>query len=329
MLRNIFNIVFNFRFYFTVVKDYRRVQQYYQAVVKEAKAEIVNWELVVDKGLRNRMNGYVLTLMFWNSIYCFLRGKVLQDNELQALVDFSILGPVFDDFFDVHELDEERLKSMMFNPKGFKVSSDLELLSVFFSKKILANVSRKDAYEQSAANLFNAQKTTMKLAGNDELSDEEVQTIVKAKGSETLITMASMLNDEPSQSEMMFLKKWGGLVQIMDDIFDLREDFLSENKSIVNPINDWITFKNFYLAEVNGVMKLLKSQDFNKKRVKAFLVPLKFAFGVGLLGINRYISLQKKNNGNFDPAIFSREELVIDMDVFKNRWSAFILGLKF
>lgn len=329
MLRNIFNIVFNFRFYFTVVKDYRRVQQYYQEVVKEAKAEIVNWELIVDKPLRNRMNGYVLTLMFWNSIYCFLRGKVLQDNELKALVNFSILGPVFDDFFDVHELDEERLKSMMFKPQGFKVSSDLELLSVFFSKKILANVLRKDAYEQSAANLFNAQKITMKLAGDDELSDEEVQTIVKAKGSETLITMASMLNDEPSQSEMMFLKKWGGLVQIMDDIFDLREDFLSENRSIVNPINDWIAFKNFYLAEVNGVMKLLKSQDFNKKRVEAFLVPLKFAFGVGLLGINRYISLQKKNSGNFDPAIFSREELVIDMDVFKNRWSAFILGLKF
>ena len=119
----------------------------------------------------------------------------------------------------------------------------------------------------------------------------------------------------------------GGIAQYLDDIFDLREDYIEGRQTLANPVQSIELLKESFLTEINNFKKMLEVSLYPKYQKKAFFIPLSYIFAATLLCLRRYELLQEKTNGDFKVEAYSRDELVLDMDKWSNRIKALRLSL--
>ena len=103
----------------------------------------------------------------------------------------------------------------------------------------------------------------------------------------------------------------------------LVEDFLEGRQTLANPVVS-VSEKKFSFNKEVGVFKsILKDFDYKNSNKKAFLFPVTYILGATLLTLERYAFLEKRSGGVFEIEKYSRDDLVVDMDQFSNRWKAF------
>ena len=64
---------------------------------------------------------------------------------------------------------------------------------------------------------------------------------------------------------------------------------------------------------MQSVYQCFNNLSFEKKNIRSFYLQFMILFGMGLVSLNQYIDLQEKNKGFFNARLFSRKELVCDM----------------
>lgn len=326
MLKTIFNLFRYFPFYFKLYKDFKRTQRYTHKLLSEVKPLYPNWSSIVDSENQKRMNDYILIQTMWTAGFCLLRGERIKDNELKAIVNISALAPLYDDFFDKVEMPGEKIHALVNTPFAYKPESDIESLFLEFSKRIHENVKNVPFYLENAKRVFKAQLISKKLVSDTPLDRAEVKDIAFEKGASTVICMCNMLNKPLTNEEDGLMFQLGGIAQFLDDIFDLREDYLEGRQTLANPMESVEVRKREFILEIKTFNEELGKLSYSTSNKKAFLVPVTFILGAALLCLDRYLFLEKKSNGVFQINKYAREELVVDMDETTNRWKALKLS---
>jgi len=328
MLRSVYYIVRYFPFYFKLARDYKRTVRYTKCLLKEVKPKFKNWESVVDVENQRRMRDYILIQTLWTAGFCLLRGQRIQENELKAIVNISALAPLYDDFFDKVEMPSEKINALVNTPFDYQPETDIERLFLEFSKKIHENVQDVPFYLENAKKVFKAQFESKKLVSESVLERVEVKRIAFNKGAATVVCMCNMLNNKLTAKEEKLMFQLGGVAQYLDDVFDLREDYLEGRQTLANPIDNVTSLKVSFMKEVKMFKKELENSDYTKSNQMAFYFPVSFVLGATLLCVERYALLERKTGGVFKIDDYSRDELVVDMDVWSNRIKAFKLSSK-
>jgi len=327
MLKSVVNIIRFSPFYVKLYMDYRKVLKYTKQLFQEVKPKFQNWDALIDAENQRRMRGYILIQTLWTAGFCLLRGERIKSNELKAIVNISALAPLYDDFFDKVEMPSQKIHALVNTPFDYKPDSDIEMLFLEFSKRIHRNVHNVPFYLENAKNVFNAQYESKKLVSKELLDRDFVRKIAFDKGGATVVCMCNMLNKKLSDEEHELMYQLGGIAQYLDDIFDLREDYLEGRQTLSNPVKNVNSLKKSFLSEIKKFKKSLEVSTYTKSNKKAFFFPVSFILGATLLCTRRYELLEKKTNGEFKIDEYSREELVIDMDLWSNRIKAFKLSL--
>lgn len=328
MLKSFYYLIRYFPFYFKLYKDFKRTKRYSNELFKKVKPQFEDWELIVDVENQKRMRDYILIQTMWTAGFCLLRGERISDNELKAIVNISALAPLYDDFFDKVDMPGEKINALVNSPFDYKPESDIERLFLEFSRGIHENVKDVPFYLENAKRVFKAQFESKKLVSKAQLPWEEVKRIAFEKGASTVICMCNMLNEKLSKDEELLMFQLGGVAQYLDDIFDLREDYLEGRQTLANPVFSIVEKNKSFNSEIGLFKELLKNQNYKEGNKKAFLFPVTFILGATLLCLERYEFLETRSGGKFEIDAYSRDDLVVDMDLMKNRWAAFKLSSK-
>lgn len=287
-----------------------------------------NWDSVVDIENQRRMRDYIIIQTVWTAGFCLLRGERIKDNELKAIVNISALAPLYDDFFDKGETQLDKIHALVNTPNEYQPETDLERLFLEFSKRIHKNVQDIPLCLENAKKVFEAQYESKKLVTTEVLDKEEVRRISFNKGASTVVCMCNMLNKRLSDKEEQLMFQLGGVAQYLDDVFDLREDHLEGRQTLANPISKVEILEASFKKDINVFKSQLKEAGYSKSNRMAFYFPISFILGATLLSIRRYEFLETKNGGEFEIDKYSRDELVVDMDIWSNRFKAFKLSSK-
>ena len=138
--------------------------------------------------------------------------------------------------------------------------------------------------------------------------------------------MCNMLNKKLSNEEHKLMLQLGGIAQYLDDIFDLREDYLEGRQTLANPMENTIALRKSFLDEIKKFKKGLEISSFEKVNQIAFYIPVSYILGATLLCTERYELLEEKTNGVFKIDQYTRNDMVLDMDRWSNRIKAFKLS---
>ena len=328
MLKSIYYIFRYFPFYYKLFRDYKKTINYSKLLIAEVKLLFPNWNSVVNTENQKRMKDYILIQTLWTAGFCLLRGERIKDNELKAIVNISALAPFYDDFFDKREMYLENIHELIENPFEYNPKTDLERLFIEFSKRIHENVKDISLCLENAQKVFNAQYESKKLVSKELLDRKEVRRIAFNKGASTVICICNMLNKRLSEKEERLMFQLGGVAQYLDDVFDLREDYLEGRQTLVNPVTNIECLKTSFVDEVKSFKYHLIESGYSKSNRMAFYFPISFLLGATLLCFKRYEFLESENEGGFDVKNYSRHELVVDMDLWINRLKAFKLASK-
>lgn len=327
MLKSVVNIIRFLPFYVKLYMDYKRVLKYTKQLLKEVKPKFQNWDVLIDAENQRRMRSYILIQTLWTAGFCLLRGERIKDNELKAIVNISALAPLYDDFFDKVEMPSQKIHALVNTPFDYKPDSEIEMLFLEFSKRIHENVHDVPFYLENAKNVFKAQYESKKLVSENLLDRDFVREVAFNKGGKTVICMCNLLNEKLSNEEYKLMHQLGGVAQYLDDIFDLREDYLEGRQTLANPIQNASSLKRSFLDEIKNFKRNLEISAYTKSDKMAFFVPISYILGATLLCTRRYELLEQKTNGEFKIEEYSREDLVVDMDLWSNRIKAFKLSL--
>lgn len=327
MLKSVVNIIRFLPFYVKLYMDYKRVLKYTKQLLKEVKPKFQNWDVLIDAENQRRMRGYILIQTLWTAGFCLLRGERIKGNELKAIVNISALAPLYDDFFDKVEMPSQKIHALVNTPFDYKPDSEIEMLFLEFSKRIHENVHDVPFYLENAKNVFKAQYESKKLVSENLLDRDFVREVAFNKGGKTVICMCNLLNEKLSNEEYKLMHQLGGVAQYLDDIFDLREDYLEGRQTLANPIQNASSLKRSFLDEIKNFKRNLEISAYTKSDKMAFFVPISYILGATLLCTRRYELLEQKTNGEFKIEEYSREDLVVDMDLWSNRIKAFKLSL--
>lgn len=323
MLKSIYNLLRYFRFYYKLFQDFRRTERYYSELLEEIKPFFPNWNQLIDSENQKRMRDYVRIQTMWTAGFCLLRGDRIQDNELKAIVNISALAPLYDDFFDKVNLPGQKIQSLVNHPLTYVAETEIERLFSEFSSRIQKYVQDIPLYLTQAQRVFEAQLESKRLVSTKPLPWKEIKRIGFEKGASTVLCMCNMLNKKPTKEEEVFLYQLGGVAQYLDDLFDVREDFLEGRQTLANPIVAVVSKKKSFKKEVLLFKKLLASANYKESHKKAFLFPVNYIIAATFLTLERYEVLEERTKGVFEIEQYSRKELVVDMDLYSNRWKAF------
>lgn len=328
MLKSIFNILRFLPFYLKLYSDYRRILKYTNNLLSSVQKKFKNWDSLIDLQNQRRMRSYILIQTLWTAGFCLLRGDRIKNNEIKAIVNISALAPLYDDFFDKIQVSSQKIIAIVNTPFEYKSDSEIELICLEFSKRIHKHVSDISCVLEYAEAVFDAQNESRKLVSDSLLERDLVKKIAFNKGGATVICMCNMLNKKLSIQEEKLMYQLGGVAQYLDDIFDLREDYLEGRQTLANPIHNAAFLKKSFLKEVEKFKEQLKSSTYSKSNQLAFLIPVSYMLGATLLCTRRYELLEYKTNGEFKIEEYSRDELVLDMDKWLNKLKAFKFSLK-
>jgi len=278
----------------------------------------------IDPVLWHRLREYVLLGSALGETFCLLRGQPISKQEKSSFLHSSMFAPFYDDLFDTGEFQELRILEMMASPEDCKPSSFFEAILCEALSIVYENCPNRILFDKLFRELFDAQKQIRNVPLNPGLQKSWTENSLK-KGGISAQLYRTLLCHPMREGEDAAFFHLGSLIQFMDDLFDVHEDFVSGRKTLITRSQDMDTLAQWYQRETRECLERFRSLGYHPRDQKRFLFRVNFILSRGSVCLLRFSELQKTHGGVFDPGHFRADQLLIDMEKPKN----FLLNLDY
>ncbi len=250
---------------------------------------------------------------------CVLRHKEMTLTErLVSSCQGAVTG-LGDDFFDKKRLSEEALKSLIEYPELNSGNTELEKMALNFYKIALNNNAHPDMMKSQILKVFQTQLHSKKQT-NPELSPNEIKAITFQKGGQSLLFYRTAFDNPMKKGEANMLYGLGGLMQLSNDIFDVYKDHQNGIYTLVTTTSKIKPLRDLYDEALNSGIQYAFQLEYNKKDIRKFLQILSIAiFSRCYVCLDQLESKELKTDNIFRPDLYTRKDLVCDMDTRKNK----------
>jgi hypothetical protein len=274
----------------------------------------------LNTDLLQRMQRYATMMpVAVGDLYCLLRGYPMSAREREMQNTLSLFTPVYDEWFDNQQLTYNNILPAIFNPVTFQPSNKIERLSFTLLQRLHELAPKTVDWHHIATQLTQAQAESRKQT-NLNLTISELNDIMFQKGGYAFWLTRLFLEHPMTAAEEKVVMQMGGLCQFLDDILDLREDYIEGVHTLVTESVDIQLLMQQYETEIQKLFDLAALTDFPKKAQLYFKSRVQFAFGIGMIALRQFYDAQLKYGGQFDPAKLTRQELVCDMQKPMSYW---------
>ncbi len=259
---------------------------------------------------------------------CVLRGSAMTLKERTALTYQGAMTGLFDDFFDKHDMTDEKVKMFMEQPQNMVGETSAEILFLEFYKKALTYAESPGLMINYLRKVYVAQIDSKKQALPG-LTEKEILHITLNKGAVSVLFYRSVMSYPFRKGEEDALYKMGGLMQLGNDIFDVYKD---NNNRICTPMT---TAKK--VNDVRTVFQSVMESSFNSfyqtgfatKNIKKFLQLISMSLcSRCFVCLDQLENIEASTNGFFSPQFYTRKDLVCDMDTVSNKWKTITYFLR-
>lgn len=251
--------------------------------------------------------------------YGVLLNRKLSENERISMLFLSAAAPMFDDYFDDNSLKEVDLREMISKPETFLARNSREEVLIFLLQNTKKRIKEIAVFMEICYKVFDAQ-TEAKKQEIGGLSKEEVKKITYDKGGySTLLFLAVMDDFQAGKSaEEQAIYHFGGLVQMIDDVFDIYEDAQMGLQTLATMERDMADLRQDFELDLLKMGELFYALPLPKENIRRFLDLQLFFFTRGCVCMEQLVELQYSAKTFFFAKNYSRKELICDMEKGKN-----------
>lgn len=254
--------------------------------------------------------------------FALIRGTQLSPTERWASTSQGAITGLFDDFFDKRTVTEEELYQMIHKPEEVKGQNMNEELFLYFYREVLSNTQNRKEILELFQDVFKAQiKSVEQEVGK--LSKDEITHITYVKGGKSVLFYRMLLSPLPDPEEEAALYCAGALMQLGNDIFDVYKDAPDHIDTLLTTTSSIDKVRQMYLAKSDETFQLIAKMNISPKRIRKFCHILSLGMSRCLVALDQHEQLEKSNNGVFNPNLYSRKELICDMEKPINLWRSF------
>ena len=260
--------------------------------------------------------------------FCALRGKSMTDKERLASTCQGAMTGLGDDFFDKQRLSEAALKDFIESPELFTGNTASEKLFLHFYKTALANAPKPALVKQQILRVFQAQLLS-KQQDKPGLSYEVLKDITIRKGAESLLYYRTVFEHPLKHGEEKMLYSLGGLMQLSNDIFDVYKDDQAGVSTLITTATQIKELRFYYSALLQMGTDAAYRSGYPKNNVRKFMGIISMGiFCRCFVCMDQLEKNEKKSGGVFDPKLYSRKDLICDMDTMANKWKSLRYHMK-
>ena len=260
--------------------------------------------------------------------YSVLLNRNLSQKERVAMLFLSAAAPMFDDYFDDISLKESDLREMIAKPETFHARNSREQMLIFLLQKAKQNISNVVDFMQICYKVFDAQNEAKKQETGG-LSWGEVRKITYDKGGYSTLLFLAVLEDFQmgKKAEEEAIYHFGGLVQLIDDMFDIYEDAKMGLQTLATMSQNMKEFSRAFEQDLEKLGELFYALPLPKRNIRRFLDLQLFFFTRGCVCVEQLVTLQRRNEQPFNAADFIRKDLICDMEKWENirKWIGYFV----
>jgi hypothetical protein len=260
--------------------------------------------------------------------FCVLRGDPMTEKERLASTCQGAMTGLGDDFFDKQRLSEQGVKDFIEKPGMFTGNTASEKLFLDFYKTALASAPRPVQMQEQLFKVFHAQLLS-KQQDVRGLSFEVMKDITIRIGAESLLYYRTAFDHPFKKGEEKMLYSLGGLMQLSNDIFDVYKDHKDGVCTLVTTATKIADLRFHYSALLQIGTAAAYRSGYAKKNIRKFLGLLSIGiFSRCYVCLDQLERNEKRTGGVFDLKVYSRKELICDMDSFTNKMRSLNYHLK-
>jgi hypothetical protein len=227
---------------------------------------------------------------------------------------------LFDDFFDKQFLTSDAIKILIEDPQQqYDVNASQQLFLNLF-KTGLQRMPDLQLTLGYVHKVYKAQVETKKQAAPG-LSYDEIKDITLNKGGVSLLLYRTAFDNPMDKEEEEMLYKLGGVMQLSNDIFDVYKDSIGDIHTLVTTAKKITQLRGLFLSLLKEGYEAAYRSHYPKKNIKRFLDIISIGvFSRCMVCLDQLEENEKRSNNVFDPKLYSRKELICDMDTAINKW---------
>jgi hypothetical protein len=261
--------------------------------------------------------------------YGILVNRTLTTDERRLMLLLSAAAPVFDDYFDDKSMMTSRLKIMIENPHACTPENTKEKVFLNLLCKISSGVRDMDYFMEICMKVYQSQIDALKQEA-PETTAEELRKITMDKGGYSTLLFITLMEHPPIKGDRDAVYFFGGMVQWVDDIFDVYDDTKDGIRTPASTATDMNQLKTEFQNGLIELRRLFMDLDLPLKQKQRFLDLQWFFFTRAFVCLEQFIALQNQYATPFEPGRYSRKALICDMEKASNlvKWLKYFYNWK-
>ena len=250
--------------------------------------------------------------------FCILQGRSMTEKERWASTCQGAMTGLFDDFFDKDYMDEESLKKKIsVENKHTAQKSNEKLFDIFYNKALTAAPDKN--YMQEALFAVYEAQVKSKQQTNIGLTAEAIKSITLEKGGVSLLFYRTAFLPHPAADEILLLYHLGGTMQLANDIFDVYKDREKNIRTLMTETRNVQSIRSMLIFRWQKASNEAYKLKYSPACVQQFLEILFLGiFSRCLVCLDQLEKNEKITSQQFNVQLYSRSQLVCDMDTKKN-----------
>ncbi len=297
-IHNLYYLFISFSCYFI---DYQIQKKYFKklailnSLIEQYRASILKRDIY-------RVKDYSIRLFAFISIFSkIFRNEKIKSEERCIITLISAFTPLFDDFIDSTSYSYIKFKNLIKSPFQFKPKNPKETFGFDLFKLAWNNIPK-----QKLEKLFpifikiNLVQYKSKKQKYENTTIEDIEYLTQAKGGYSVLLSRYFCDEPITKNEYKVWYKFGSLIQLVDDIFDIKSDMLNGTYTLPNRyLTLFETEEKLtnYFNQITILLQKFKSPKKNKNK----LIYRAFMFYIVAMGIlYQYKTFQKKSGKSFN-----------------------------
>ena len=249
-----------------------------------------------------------------------LTGRPMTERERLALSYQGAMTGLFDDFFDKHEMSEDRLLNFVENPGSINGNNSSERLFLHLFRKSLDLSHHPAQTIEYLRRVYLAQVESLQQ-NQPGLSREDIKKITIEKGGVSVLFYRSVFEREMIGKEENAFYRMGGLMQFGNDIFDVYKDSLQDIHTLMTTTRKVDLVRREFREMQAEAFGSFFATAYGWTATRRFLDMVELSLCARCyVCLDQLEKLEALNAGIFDPKKHSRAELICDLDNLKNKW---------
>lgn len=290
--------------------------------------ELPEGKSLTSKELR-RLKHYFYGTSYLSFLFSMLRGKTRTPAEKYRFVNLSALAYHFDDLADTFNRNRSNPERWKGTIKEYGQKADQSGLAIHFLQNIEQTLTPSDCavFESYMERVFLIETDGRQL--KREASPEMLLELTREKGGCSVLMFRTMQGSSIPADEEQAWYRFGGLIQLCDDIFDIWFDHTDGVTTLATEAaahNYLQTLTNLFEKEVRETRQAFFSTNKPWVNQRVAWYGIHYIVAITRVCLSHYQDLVRKYG---KLPIEQRQTLVLDMEKWRNRFRAAWYCLRF